>query len=241
MSLEDASTHRCSRFEKISPHGAGAGLEKSGDFMRVVTLKIDEIENFTLPWRQLGEEVTDELRYLLPVNSRARIRCVNVLDVRERRFGQLSTPAIPAVPLKRDAPCNSVDPAFNRGVTAVLSELVVHEHERLLHDFIGFIGIACKGQSPPMHETMENSDETFERCLVACCGKCHGRTKKISACDRLIAGLLREESRLLFDHPDYMMSGIRKPLTPAVQPRQRESEAVVVRPASRLPTPMHAR
>jgi hypothetical protein len=53
--------------------------------------------------------------------------------------------------------------------------------------------------------------------------------------------LLREESRLLFDHPDYMMSGIREPLTPAVHPRRRESEAVVVRPASRLPTPMRAR
>jgi hypothetical protein len=113
MSLEDASTHRCSRLEKISPHGAGAGLEKSGYFMRIVTLKIDEIENFTLLRRQLGEEATNEFRYLLPVNSRARIRGINVLDLRERRLGQLPPPAIPAVPLKRDAPCNSVDPAFN--------------------------------------------------------------------------------------------------------------------------------
>jgi hypothetical protein len=83
-----------------------------------------------------------------------------------------------------------------------LSEFVVHEHERLLHDFIGFVGIACKGQSPPMHETMENSDETLERRLIACCGNGHRRTKKISARDCLIAGLLRKESRLLFDHPD---------------------------------------
>jgi len=180
MVLQKARAKCRPRLEKISPHSSGIGSEKLRDLRGLMTLEVDQVEDFTLLWWKLGEENPDIVRDSFPVDSRTRIGVVNVV-ARERRFRKLSLAAILAVPFKRNSSRDAIHPPLHCCVTAILRELTMNSNERLLRDLVGFVRIARKGKRPAMHEAMKHRNEAFECGFVSRSGERDCRAQHFSA------------------------------------------------------------
>jgi hypothetical protein len=121
MFCEKALSNRSTRLEKICSYRSSARSQKPRHGSGLVALQIDQVEHLALARRQRGKKVADVFRHFLAIHARTRIGCVHVLDIQECSFGQLTPPAVLAVPLKRDPPRYPVHPAFDRRVATVLS------------------------------------------------------------------------------------------------------------------------
>src|SRR5438270_13681577 len=85
MGGEQTVANGAARLEQICPHRNRTHSRSFRDFGRSESLKIDEIEDLTLPPRQCGEQLVDYSSRALPIDSTARIGGVD-FALRPRRW-----------------------------------------------------------------------------------------------------------------------------------------------------------
>src|SRR5215208_3777093 len=105
---------RCASLEQARANSSCLYADHLCDFRWIVSLQIDEIEHFSLPWRQRREEIANELRYSLTVYSRTWISVVDAFADRKRFRREKLAPPVLSSSLQRDSASNEVHPAFNR-------------------------------------------------------------------------------------------------------------------------------
>ena len=162
MLVENARADRRPGLEETGSNCRRLESDHRCDFRRIVSLKIDEVEDFPLARGQLPEEMPDVIGNTLPVYACAGVGQINRVSAWNCGVRKPSPAACLAVPLKGDAACDEVHPPLEGRVAAKLIELPMHEHESILGDLIGFIYVARKGERPPEDDLVENSDQIGE-------------------------------------------------------------------------------
>lgn len=89
---------------------AGLHSDDLSDFSGIVPLKVDEIENFALPWRQDGEKVADVRGDALSVHSPAGVGVVNGVHACQHGVREPRPPLLRSRALKRHVAGDAVDP-----------------------------------------------------------------------------------------------------------------------------------
>src|SRR5205807_10536438 len=146
---QQAIADRLARLEKIGPHRYRFQSGSFSNFGGRKTLQIDEIEDLALSLRQFREELANDGRRPLTIDTATGIGGVDIAQ-RTRRWCQRQTAASPArpTPLGRCPSGDSVQPRLERAVRAIITDLAMRADENFLGDVISFVWIAGKDESP---------------------------------------------------------------------------------------------